>query len=159
MPRRIGTAGHAFGGTDRMKSKGKTANYKPAVDQEKDLNLAIYRIQKGRAHTNETKVTIAAVAREAGVSTALIHNHYPAVAEVIREIQGRSSRAMRDIKHQDLIAERQKSAGYRQENEELKAKLASIASINEVLLEENSAFKAKLRDRGVVELASSKPHR
>ncbi|KPB95628.1 Uncharacterized protein AC502_0141 [Pseudomonas syringae pv. maculicola] len=66
---------------------------------------------------------------------------------------------MRDIKHQDLIAERQKSAGYRQENEELKAKLASIASINEVLLEENSAFKAKLRDRGVVELASSKPHR
>ncbi len=142
-----------------MKSKDKAANYKPAEDREKDLKLAIYRLQKGRAHTKETKVTIAAVAREAGVSTALIHNHYPAVAEAIREIQGRSSRAMRDVKHQDLIIERQKSAGYRQENEELKAKLASIASINEVLLEENSMLKAKLKDRSVVELVSAQPRR
>lgn len=138
-----------------MKSKGKTANYKPAEDREKDLKLAIYRLQKGRAHSKETKVSIAAVAREAGVSTALIHNHYPAVAEAIREIQGRSSRAVRDVKHQDLIAERQKSAAYRQEVEELKAKLASIASINEVLLEANHTLKAKLRERNVVELAAS----
>ncbi|MGY2270298.1 TetR family transcriptional regulator [Pseudomonas reactans] len=138
-----------------MKSKGKTANYKPAEDREKDLKLAIYRLQKGRAHTKETKVTIAAVAREAGVSTALIHNHYPAVAEAIREIQGRSSRAVRDVKHQDLIAERQKSAAYRQEVEELKAKLASIASINEVLLDDNQTLKDKLRERNVIELAFS----
>ena len=46
-----------------MKSKEKAANYKPAEDREKDLKLAIYRLQKGRAHTKETKVTIAAVAR------------------------------------------------------------------------------------------------
>ncbi|MNY79839.1 hypothetical protein D3C86_2206480 [compost metagenome] len=64
---------------------------------------------------------------------------------------------MRDVKHQDLIAERQKSAGYRQEIEELKAKLASIASINEVLLDENQTLKTKLRERNVVELASSNP--
>ncbi|KPY98277.1 Uncharacterized protein ALO94_00482 [Pseudomonas syringae pv. spinaceae] len=105
----------------------------------------------------EVKVTIAAVAREAGVSTALIHNHYPTIAEAIREKQGRSSRAMRDVKHQDLTAERQKSLGYRQEIEELRAKLASIASINEVLLEENQMLKAKLKDRNVVELVSSQP--
>lgn len=142
-----------------MKNKDKSANYKPAEDREKDLKLAIHRLQKGRAHTKETKVTIAAVAREAGVSTALIHNYYPAVAETIREIQGRSSRAMRDVKHQDLIAERQKSAAYRQENEELRTKLASIASINEVLLEENRLLKAKLKDRSVVELVSSQPRR
>lgn len=142
-----------------MKSKDKAANYKPAEDREKDLKLAIYRLQKGRAHTKETKVSIAAVAREAGVSTALIHNHYPAVAEAIREIQGRSSRAMRDVKHQDLIAERQKSAGYRQEIAELQAKLASIASINEVLLDENESLKTKLRERNVVELASSIPRK
>lgn len=142
-----------------MKSKDKTANYKPAADRAKDLKLAIYRIENGRAHTKETKLTIAAVAREAGVSTALIHNHYPEVAEAIREKQGRSSRAMRDVKHQDLIAERQKSTGYRQEIEELKAKLASIASINEVLLEENSFLKAKLKDWNVVELVSPQPRR
>jgi AcrR family transcriptional regulator len=139
-----------------MKNNEKSANYKPAADRAKDLKLAIYAIQKGRARTGETKVTIAAVAREAGVSTALIHNHYPAIAEDIRQIQGRSSRAMRDVKHQDLIAERKKSKGYRHEIEELQAKLASIASINEVLLDENRRLKAKLRESNVVELVSSK---
>ncbi|CAI8734699.1 TetR family transcriptional regulator [Pseudomonas sp. IT-P4] len=140
-----------------MKNKDKTANYKPAVDREKDLRLAIYRIEGGRAHTKETKLTIAAVARETGVSTALIHNHYPKIAETIRQKQGRSSRAMRDVKHQDLIVERLKSAGYRQEIEALRAKLASIASINEVLLDENQALRDKLKAKNVVELVSSMP--
>lgn len=141
-----------------MKPKEKAAKYKPAEDREKDLKLALYRIQKGRAHTGATKVTIAAVAREAGVSTALIHNYYPSIAEAIRETQGRSSRAMRDVKHQDLIAERKKSAAYRQEVEELRAKVANLASINEVLMDENRVLKAKMNDRNVVDLAAWKPH-
>ena len=140
-----------------MTSKDKSSSYKPAVDRAKDLKLAIYAIQKGRAQSGDTKVTIAAVAREAGVSTALIHNHYPAIAEEIRQLQGRSSRAMRDVKHQDLIAERQKSKGYRHEIEELQAKLASIASINEVLLDENQTLREKLKEKNVVELGSSMP--
>ncbi|MDT4835832.1 hypothetical protein FQZ97_695090 [compost metagenome] len=141
-----------------MKPKEKAANYKPAEDREKDLRLALLRIQKGRAKTGETKVSIAAVAREAGVSKALIHNYYPSIAEAIRQVQGRSSRAMRDVKHQDLLAERKKSAGYRQEIEELRTKVANLASINEVLLEENRDLKEKMIDRKVVELASRKPH-
>ncbi|EMM6791782.1 TetR family transcriptional regulator [Pseudomonas aeruginosa] len=139
-----------------MSPKEKTVKkYKPAEDREKDLKLALYRIQKGRAHTGETKVTIAAVAREAKVSTALIHNYYPGIAEAIREAQGRSSRAMRDVKHQDLLAERKKSADYRQEIEELRTKVARLASINEILLNENGVLKAKLKDRKVVDLESS----
>lgn len=141
-----------------MNSKEKAANYKPAEDREKDLKLALLRIQKGRTRTGETKVTIAAVAREAGVSTSLIHNYYPGIAEIVREAQGRSSRAVRDVKHQDLIAERKKSAAYRQEIEELRAKVANLASINEVLLDENRVLKAKMNDRKVVDLASRKPH-
>lgn len=70
-----------------MKSKEKINNYKPAEHREKDLKLALLRIQKGRTRTGELKVTIAAVAREAGVSTALIHNHYPRIAMAIREAQ------------------------------------------------------------------------
>ena len=58
-----------------MKPIDKATNYKPAEDREKDLRLALYRIQKGRTRSGETKVTITAVAREAGVSTALIHNY------------------------------------------------------------------------------------
>lgn len=141
-----------------MKLKDKATNYKPAEDREKDLKLALLRIQKGRARTGESKVTIAAVAREAGVSTALIHNHYPRIAEAIREVQGRSSRSMRDVKQQDLIAERKKSAAYRQEIEELRAKVANLASINEVLMYDNRVLKAKLNDPNVVELTSRKPH-
>lgn len=142
-----------------MKPKDKATNYKPAEDREKDLKIALLRIQKGRAHTGESKVTIAAVAREAGVSAALIHNHYPRIAEAIREAQGRSSRAMRDVKQQDLIAERKKSAAYRQEIEELRAKVAKIASVNEVLLDENRVLKAKMDDRKVVDLPARKSHR
>lgn len=137
-----------------MKPKEKATNYKPAEDREKDLKLALSRIQKGRSRYGVTKVTIAAVAREAGVSTALIHNYYPRIAEAIREVQGRSSRAMRDVKHQELIAERKKSADYRKEIEELRAKVAHLASVNEVILDENRVLKAKMSDRKVVDLVS-----
>jgi len=141
-----------------MTPKVKVTNYKPAEDREKELKLALLRIQKGRAHTGESKVTIAGVAREAGVSAALIHNHYPRIAEAIREAQGRSSRAMRDVKQQDLIAERKKSAAHRQAIEELRAKVAKLASVNEVLLNENRVLKATISERKVVDLLSRKPH-
>lgn len=129
-----------------MMSKGKRS-----VARERDLQLALTRIQRGRAHTGETKVTIAAVAREAGVSTALIHNHYPNIAEAIREAQGRSSRIQRDLKEQDLSTEREKSRVLREEIKELRNKVASLASINEVLIAENSALKGKHQVFNVVD--------
>jgi len=135
-----------------MKSKAQPVKYKSAEAREKDLRLALYRIQKGRARTGESKVSISAVAREAGVSAALIHNQYPAIAETIREAQGRASRTMRDDKHTQLVSERKKAAGYRQEIKELLAKVANLASINEVLLDENRVLKAKMADRKVVDL-------
>lgn len=131
-----------------------TTKRKPSDARERDLKLALARIQRGRAHTGETKITIAAVAREAGVSTALIHNHYPIIAEAIRNAQGRSSRTQRDVKHQDLRAEREKNRALRQEIEELRAKVASLASINEVLIAENRVLTAKQSDSKVVDLAS-----
>lgn len=134
-----------------MKTTRKTSD-----SRERDLRLALARIQRGRAHTGESKVTIAAVAREAGVSTALIHNHYPNVAEAIREAQGRSSRAQRDVKHQDLIAEREKNKLLRQELEELRLKTADLASINEVLMAELRALKARSGDPRIVALP---PHK
>ncbi|AMQ90461.1 MULTISPECIES: TetR family transcriptional regulator [Marinobacter] len=134
-----------------MKTTRKTSD-----SRERDLRLALARIQRGRPHTGETKVTIAAVAREAGVSTALIHNHYPNVAEAIREAQGRSSRAQRDVKHQDLIAEREKNKLLRQELEELRLKTADLASINEVLMAELRALKARSGDLKIVALPSHK---
>lgn len=132
-----------------MKSKRK-----PSGAREKDLQLALIRIQRGRAHTGETKISIAAVAREAGVSTALIHNYYPNIAEVIREAQGCSSRAQRDAKQQELCAEREKNRALRQEIKDLRAKVARVASLNEVLRAENHALKANDCDAKVVNLTS-----
>lgn len=131
-----------------------TIRRKPADAREKELLFALHRIERGRAKTDEKKVTIAAVAREAGVSAALIHNHYPNIAEAIREVQGRSSRAQRDMKHQALHAEREKVRVLRLEIEELRAKVTSLASLNEVLINENRILKAKQNDSKVAGLNS-----
>lgn len=131
-----------------------TIKRKPFDTREKELQLALYRIERGRTKTGEKKVTITAVAREAGVSAALIHNHYPKIAEAIREVQGRSSRAQRDVKHQDLSAERERSRILRKEIDELRKKVAGLASINEMLIIENRTLKAKNNDSKVVHLHS-----
>lgn len=131
-----------------------TIRRKPADAREKELLFALHRIERGRAKTDEKKVTIAAVAREAGVSAALIHNHYPNIAEAIREVQGRSSRTQRDVKHQALRAEREKGRALRLEIEELRAKVARLASLNEVLINENRTLKAEQNDSRVVDLRS-----
>nr|WP_299241188.1 TetR family transcriptional regulator [uncultured Halomonas sp.] len=131
-----------------------TIKRKPSDARERDLQLELARIQRGRAHSGESKVTIAAVAREAGVSTALIHNHYPLVAEAIREVQGRSSRAQRDVKHQNLLTEREKNRVLRQEMEALCSQVAKLASINEVLSAENRVLKAKQNELKVRDLPS-----
>ncbi|MDG4417445.1 MAG: TetR family transcriptional regulator [Pseudomonas sp.] len=131
-----------------------TIKRKPSDARERDLQLALVRIQRGRAHSGEFKVSIAAVAREAGVSAALIHNHYPQIAEAIREIQGRSSRAQRDVKHQDLLTEREKNRMLRQEMEALRSQVAKLASINEVLSAENRILKAKQNELKVRYLPS-----
>lgn len=115
---------------------------KPAEAREKELRLALARIQRGRASTKATKVSIAAVAFEAGVSTSLIHNHYPAVAEAIRAATGRSSRDQRDEKHESLKDERLKNKVLREEIVALRSQLAKIASLNEMLLQEVETLRA-----------------
>lgn len=112
--------------------------------REKQLRLAISRIQRNRPRTKQTKLTIAAVAREAGVSTALIHNNFPEIAELVREAQGRSSRAQRDTKHQSLKEEREKNVALRAEVDSLKAQAAKLASINETLSLENADLKSRV---------------
>jgi AcrR family transcriptional regulator len=127
---------------------------KTAQAREKDLRMAMFRIERGRAHTKSAKMSIASVAREAGVSAALIHNHYPGIADAIRQAQGYNNRAQRDAKHQELKAERDKAKELRQEIASLRADVDRLASINEVLLAENAVLRARLSDPRVVPLAS-----
>lgn len=39
-----------------MKPIDKATNYKPADDREKDLRLALYRIQKGRTRSGKPRL-------------------------------------------------------------------------------------------------------
>lgn len=107
---------------------------KTAQAREKDLKLAIFRIERGRAHTKATKVNFTTVALEAGVSASLIHNCYPDIAEQIRSKNGRSSRQQRDVKQNELKEEKDKNKQLRSDLKEAMARIANLASINETLL-------------------------
>lgn len=116
------------------------------------LNKAIDDLVEG----NE-KISIASVARSAGVTPSLIHNTYPAVAERIRIIMGKSVRTQRDSKHQALMVEKEKNRALRVENDQLLEELARIASVNQRLLFEMAELKAAYS--GEVVSISSKPRR
>jgi hypothetical protein len=122
--------------------------------RQQQLELAISRIERGRAtKVHGERLSIATVAREAGVSPALIHNKYPLVAEAIREKQGRASRAQRDAKHDELKAEREKTRELRAAVDALEGKLATIASINRVLTLENNRLNDQVASKNVSVLA------
>lgn len=103
----------------RQRDRGKTLF---------QMRLAMNRLQK-----RDMKVTIAAVAKEAGVTPALIHNRYPDFAEEVRRAVGKSTRAQRDQKHDLLIAEREKSKLLREQVAELMTDLRNLASENEAI--------------------------
>jgi AcrR family transcriptional regulator len=117
-------------------------NRKNAELREKDLRLALLRLKRGRSHSGSTRVSIAAVAREAGITPALIHNHYPAIADAIRLEQGRAGRAQRNAKQEKLKQERDKGRELRREIAALRADMQRLSSTNEVLRAENDALRA-----------------
>ncbi|KAA0946095.1 TetR family transcriptional regulator [Pseudomonas aeruginosa] len=80
------------------------------------------------------KLSISSVARAAGVTPGLIHNTYPAVAERIRNLMGKSVRAQRDSKHQALMKEKELNKALRAENSLLLEELARLASVNQRLM-------------------------
>jgi len=126
------------------------ASRKTADIREKELRLAVHRIERGRAHTMANALTISSVAREAGVSAALIHNHYPAIAELIRVKQGASSRERRDAKQVELLGLRNQNADLRRELEEVRSQLAKLATINEMLVVDNLTLRASIGANNVV---------
>ena len=100
-------------------------------DREKttfELRLALNRLQKRGA-----KITIAGVAKEAGVTPSLLHLRYPDIAEEIRSLLGKASRAQRDTKHELLMIEREKNRHLRLQIEGLMVELTDLASVNESL--------------------------
>jgi transposase-like protein len=82
------------------------------------------------------KISISSVAKFAGITPGLIHNSYPDLAENIRALAGKGTRAQRDEKHDALITARADNRKLREENATLNADLAKQVSINQTLLAE-----------------------
>lgn len=114
------------------------------------------KVIDGLVAKNE-KITIASVARAANVTPGLVHNTYPAVAERIRTLMGKSVRAQRDSKHQALMNEKEKNKALRAENEQLMTELARLASINQRLIFEVAELKALAS--GKLTAMNSKPRK
>lgn len=127
---------------------------KAAEVRERELRLALSRIQRGRSRTKAKRLSIAAVAREAGVTAALIHNHYPEMAVAIREAMGNGERASREAKNQNLKALRVRTKELNDEVKALRTDVARLASINEVLMAKNTSLEAKVGATGSVVLLS-----
>ena len=106
----------------------KARSRKKTIDE---IQRAIEELQAGRG-----KVSISAVAKMAGITTALIHNTYPDLAEKIRGLIGKATRTQRDAKRDELVHEREINRSLRRELAETRADLAKLASINQRLLNE-----------------------
>lgn len=102
--------------------------------RERDLRIAIGHIRAGRSR--EAKLTIASVAREAGVSTALIHNYHPKIAKEIRELNGTTASERLKARGDALAIAIEKKNTLQREVKALRNDLAKIASINENLMAE-----------------------
>ncbi|MBK3843314.1 TetR family transcriptional regulator [Paraburkholderia aspalathi] len=109
------------------------------------LELALRRLQHGKMQSSsDDRISIAAVAREAGVSNATIHNRYPDIAERVRALHVKASRlktkAMPDT--MDVIHRKLREA--HQEIDRLKTDLVNSQSINLRLTRENELLHSRL---------------
>lgn len=101
-----------------------------------ELQLALSRLQRAG-----TKVSIAAVAREAKVTPALIHNTYPDLAEKVRAVVHRSTRVQRDHKHQELQVQRATTTRLYKVIADQNKEIVDLASVNEALRAEIRVLK------------------
>ncbi|GLC96448.1 hypothetical protein Tamer19_58570 [Cupriavidus sp. TA19] len=100
-------------------------------DRERTLNEL--QLALGRLQSANKKVSISAVAKEADVTPALIHNTYPDFAERIRTLVHRSARAQRDDKHHELKLQRAANAQLYKVIADQNKEIVDLASINEAL--------------------------
>ncbi|RAS62167.1 hypothetical protein DET48_11598 [Vibrio diazotrophicus] len=108
----------------------------------KAVRLAIVRIEKGRPNivSDQRKMSVAAVAEEAGVSRALIHRDCPDLLERIKGGVNKGIRQQRDAKQTELNDYKERNRELRSEVAELKAMLAKVQSQNATLIRKNIAL-------------------
>ena len=116
-----------------------------------DLEMAILRIAQGRPREIEKnrKLSILAVAEEAGISGASVHNNYPEIAEEIRTKINKKTRTQRNAKHSALKSEKVKNKELRNQIVLLTKQLRDMASENVKLFTENQRLNAVVNSENV----------
>ena len=125
----------------------------------KAIRQAIVRIEKGRPKVIRPgrKLSIQAVAEEAGVSRATIHNNHPDLAERIREAGNKAVRAQRDEKNAALKVLRAKYTALRQELMRARELNQAMASEMATLMAENKRLRSAAESNNVVVFPSKNP--
>ncbi|WP_434032976.1 TetR family transcriptional regulator [Cupriavidus sp. a3] len=126
-----------------MKSSDATLKREPRP-RDREMTLASLKLARTRVREKGVRMSISAVALEAGVTPPTIHNVYPDFAEEIREEMGRGTRQQRDAKAAELKDARRRNVELRKENIEAKGDIARLASLNETLRDENARLRAQL---------------
>jgi AcrR family transcriptional regulator len=104
-----------------------------------ELQYAILRVKNKGA-----RMSIRAVALEAGVDPSLLHNTYPDIAEEIRALVGRATRRQRDEARADMAALRRHLHDVTAERDEIKKAMAVLVSVNLVLHDQIAELRAEL---------------
>ena len=125
----------------------------------KAVRFAIIRIEKGRPNvvSDKRKMSVAAVAEEAGVSRALIHRDCPDLLERIKGGVNKGIRQQRDAKQIELNEYKERNRELRTEVAELKAMLSKVQSQNAKLIRKNMVLSGvSAKNSNVTQLLYSK---
>ncbi|QTP14872.1 TetR/AcrR family transcriptional regulator [Serratia symbiotica] len=114
--------------------------HKPAHIRQQKL-LQIIRSLVLRKQT----LSISRVAREAGISPSLIHNHYPDIAAKIRQIAGYPPQKSESMLRKKLHDTETQNRALREEIHHLRLQISQLSSINEML---NSQLCNELNPKG-----------
>lgn len=118
--------------TATSRPKSRTAGRR----RDKSRTLSELKMSLCRLQDRGEKVTLAAVSKEAGVSSGLIHNRYPDFAEAVRALNGKSLRKQRDDKTRELSEARERIRQLNLLVATQNKQLTKLASINEMLTKE-----------------------
>ncbi|MBF4348721.1 TetR family transcriptional regulator [Vibrio anguillarum] len=125
----------------------------------KAVRLSIIRIEKGRPNvvSDKRKMSVAAVAAEAGVSRALIHRDCPDLLERIKGGVNKGIRQQRDAKQIELNEYKERNRELRTEVAELKAMLSKVQSQNATLIRKNMVLSGvSTKNNNVTQLSYNK---
>ena len=127
-------------------------------DIHNKIRMAIVRMEKGKPKvvSSDRKISIKAVAEEAGVSDSLIHKDHSDLVRRIYKNNDKDYRSERDKKHQELKAERAKSKELRGRVAELESQLRKLTSINARLELELTTLRSVKNSQNVTEFRGKK---